>query len=336
MNRKPPKIFLHNLYPLFQTQDIIWSILQNRFSARVTHKLDEADIILLGPFHFSGIRKTLSLEVFRHLKNKFFENSNALVKNSIRQLLDPNHSKVWIHISGEVPGLSPNGSFYNSECDYGIGHESMVNSNYVHMPHWYQSIDWSNIGLNRSDNAFYRLGAPINVHELLQEKSATLFRHRPKRCALISSHLTTPRDVLIREIEKVMPVDLFGISGSGPVQFRNKTPKRELLSNYTFSLCPENRLYPGYITEKIPEAFVSGAHPIGWYLHGSAMEFHSQAHINCASESDRGISGDGTLAHYINARYTQLCKEGSPALIHQAPSLDPVIALLERAVAHSR
>lgn len=46
------------------------------------------------------------------------------------------------------------------------------------------------------------------------------------------------------------------------------------------------------------------------------MEFHSQGHIYCADGTDKGISVDGTLAYFIDDRYTELYKEGSQALIN--------------------
>jgi hypothetical protein len=129
-----------------------------------------------------------------------------------------------------------------------------------------------------------------------------------------------------------MPVDVIGITGKGPAQSRQQTPKREILSNCAFALCPENRLYPGYITEKIPEALASGSYPLGWYLNGLNRSFDQDGHLNIAELEAHGISADGSLAKSIDERYIHLCKEGSPPLIDQVPSLEPIIELLERAV----
>ena len=106
-------------------------------------------------------------------------------------------------MSGESPSHSRDSSFLNSECDYGIGHEPIAEQNYVYMPHWYQSIDWSFQGFPRIDSAFYRLGKPIQVDELTTGIPASKFRQRNKRCAFIASHMTPPRDVMIYQIGKL-------------------------------------------------------------------------------------------------------------------------------------
>ena len=40
--------------------------------------------------------------------------------------------------------------------------------------------------------------------------------------------------------------------------------KKDLIKNYKFSFCPENSIYPGYVTEKIPEVYASKSIPITW------------------------------------------------------------------------
>ena len=45
-------------------------------------------------------------------------------------------------------------------------------------------------------------------------------------------------------------------------------------------MCPENGLYPGYYTEKIPEAFYSGCLPITWADENIVADFNSRAFLN--------------------------------------------------------
>lgn len=40
--------------------------------------------------------------------------------------------------------------------------------------------------------------------------------------------------------------------------------KREVLRNYRFSICYENAVYPGYVTEKIFDCFLAGCVPVYW------------------------------------------------------------------------
>jgi len=40
--------------------------------------------------------------------------------------------------------------------------------------------------------------------------------------------------------------------------------KREILRNYRFSICYENAMYPGYVTEKLFDCFLAGCVPVYW------------------------------------------------------------------------
>jgi hypothetical protein len=56
--------------------------------------------------------------------------------------------------------------------------------------------------------------------------------------------------------------------------------KMEFLSKYRFNLCYENSSYPGYVTEKLPHAFVSGTIPIYWGSPVVDVDFNTDAFVN--------------------------------------------------------
>lgn len=56
--------------------------------------------------------------------------------------------------------------------------------------------------------------------------------------------------------------------------------KMEFLSKYRFNLCYENSSYPGYVTEKLAHAFVSGTVPIYWGSPVVGVDFNTDAFIN--------------------------------------------------------
>jgi hypothetical protein len=318
----------------FWEEDIVLCVLKNL--TKITHVSDisKADIVILGPYQYiksNFVNKNGYISKIKSFLKSRFESRPNLI-SSLRSTLDPCRKQIWLHVSGEAPNINSLSSFLNSNCDYGIGHELIQNNNYTYMPHWFQSIDWSFQGFYRSENAFTRFGRPINIIELTSGHSNMVLKQKNKRCAVISSHLTSPRDVLIKELEKIMPVDIFGINGSGPPQKKCTRFKREILSEYSFNLCPENRLYPGYITEKIPEAFASGSYPIGWYLSTNEIKFNSQAHTNVSSFGDKSLSGDGILASEIDIIYSSIIQNGIPPLISQKFSLEPVIGLVSRVI----
>jgi hypothetical protein len=55
-------------------------------------------------------------------------------------------------------------------------------------------------------------------------------------------------------------VDLYGSAFGGPAV----PSKMELMKDYRFAVVLENDLYPGYVTEKAPEAWMSGTVPLWW------------------------------------------------------------------------
>lgn len=75
-------------------------------------------------------------------------------------------------------------------------------------------------------------------------------------CAFINNPETV-RLEFIKRLEEIGPVDIFGRYSGNYV--RNKI---EVAKDYQFQVCFENDLYPGYITEKPLEAWLSGNVPI--------------------------------------------------------------------------
>ena len=194
------------------------------------------------------------------------------------------------------------------------------------MPHWYQSIDWADSAVPRHPRAFYRLGKPIAIDELTTGIPASAFTDHQRKCALINSHMTSPRDIFYRQIKNIMSCDVYGGGG-----IKINLSKRDILSDYNFNLAPENTLYPGYITEKIPEAFASGTFPIGWYLNGLDDEFSCNSHLNLATLGSLPFTGDNDMLSIKLAAITMTMKrDGIPPLLNKEPSLDNVISLLER------
>ena len=52
------------------------------------------------------------------------------------------------------------------------------------------------------------------------------------------------------------------------------------LNNYKFNLCFENSSYPGYVTEKLYEAYMGGAIPIYWGSPTVECDFNTKAFLN--------------------------------------------------------
>jgi hypothetical protein len=79
----------------------------------------------------------------------------------------------------------------------------------------------------------------------------------------------------------------FTVNGYGPyfnknISHHNFNPlsKKEILKKYAFNLCPENSLYPGYYTEKVPEAFLGQSLPLTWADNNINHDFNEKSFVN--------------------------------------------------------
>lgn len=95
-------------------------------------------------------------------------------------------------------------------------------------------------------------------------------------CIVINNPEPVRMNFLV-ELQKIGEVDCFGKA------FNNPIPNKEvLISNYDFNVCFENDLYPGYITEKVIQAYLAGCIPI-YYGLDKLGHLNSQAMINVAN-----------------------------------------------------
>ena len=83
-----------------------------------------------------------------------------------------------------------------------------------------------------------------------------------KRPGFVSVFMNNPHPMRIRAIEKL---NKFGeVSIFGRYNGRYVKNKVGIANNFKFNLCFENDLYPGYVTEKVLEAWLSESIPLYW------------------------------------------------------------------------
>ena len=83
-----------------------------------------------------------------------------------------------------------------------------------------------------------------------------------KKTQFAASFINNPHPTRLRAINglnKIAQVDLFGRSVDNYVADKIGTA-----GNYWFNICFENDLYPGYVTEKVLEAWIAGTVPLYW------------------------------------------------------------------------
>jgi len=187
----------------------------------------------------------------------FGENHNYVNRNKTKK----------IFYTGE--NLRPN----FDQCDYSFTFDfAGYNRRNIRIPLYYFYIDWFNTGT--WGNPQYLIHpSKINDNE---------FIHTPKTkfCATVFSSPKPIRYDLMNLLSRYKQVDGYGRPFGNHTE--GELDKYEKLSQYKFSICPENSAHDGYYTEKLLHAKTAGTIPIYLADRGVDRDFNTKAFINVA------------------------------------------------------
>ncbi len=120
--------------------------------------------------------------------------------------------------------------------------------------------------------------------ELLLQPRTGVGRRNFFACAVIGNPEPS-RMYCIHKLQELGEIGLYG-----KIFNRSIKDKFSILQNYTFNICFENDLYPGYVTEKIFESWAAGCIPIWWGLDPEGF-INKEAIIDFADMGfEKGIS----------------------------------------------
>lgn len=170
------------------------------------------------------------------------------------------------------------------------------------------------------------LGKPITIDEMLTPRTPRL-QGRDKFCVAFIGKAYPFRMHALSAISKIGEVDVFGGIARNTRQTRAEE-KYEISQRYKFVFAFENDLYPGYVTEKVPEAWATGAVPLYW---GSdpAGYLNQNAFINLANFQ--------TLEDFVERiREVNVNEEiwnqiASQPLLSIRPSIEHVVEIIRKA-----
>ena len=116
---------------------------------------------------------------------------------------------------------------------------------------------------------------PTDTPEEIRRKICAIAERRPQKtefAALVARH--DPgylRQEMVEQLSKIAPVASAGafMHNDDRLWKTDQNNKIQYLSRFRFSICPENSNAPGYVTEKLFEAFLAGAVPIYWGAGGA-------------------------------------------------------------------
>lgn len=273
-------------------------------------KSNQADLLILGPFTKPDSKK------LKWCPKPLRSAVNAALN------LTPSRTNPPLRVFHSAENLRHD----TVSADYSISFDlNIASERHFRLPYWMEMIDWSHEGILGNRNPRY--GQLMSIERLMQPLG-TRFLEKTHAAAFLSSHIREPRKTLYEAVQKVMPVTGFGAHFDKSIENHHFSGflKQELLQGFGFNLCPENGMYPGYYTEKIPEAFFAECLPITWADENVKVDFNPHAFINLAPMTWCNYA---PLAEII--RSTQALENyASQALLLEAPSILPFRNFVKR------
>lgn len=290
-----------------------------------------------------NIPKALRISVVnfwdKAFKNDFFDYIVSRVTNGLHEYVEnpDNADIVLTSVYGRTPfpnrktvayigeNIRPNIAAYRYTLSFD---RDTFGGRNCHLPLWYARLAWPGfVYVNERDDG-------INTHgyeELIPISALTTARVLPVNqfekqfCALVAGNPESLRVSLYILLSQYKKINGYGKMFGKPLF----SSKFDLLSNYKFCFCPENSFAPGYVTEKLFDAWYGGTVPI-WYG---------------PNESGQGLNPDSFINYYdsLNAEQfinkiasldqspTRYEEVFSQPLLLKAPTLDHVIEFLDNA-----
>jgi hypothetical protein len=159
-----------------------------------------------------------------------------------------------------------------------------------------------------------RRGIPVgDPHSLTRERNQSVNKTK-FACVFIGN----PEPTRLRAVEELQ---LFGnVDVFGPTVGNRVPSKFPLAKDYKFMLCFENDLFPGYITEKLLDAYLCGTVPLYWGDLGRDPLVNPRAFINLKDFKSVGEFAK-KVGNMRDEEYSEIFKE---PLLLRVPSLDPL------------
>ena len=225
---------------------------------RIANQRENADIEFVSTFHYkSQFWQLLDAASSRFSQEKSFRYTST-TKHGIFVPPTPKKAKIRIWFSGENFRYTP-----DSADGYICFDESDESENLLYFPYWMYRLDWG-----------------FKTSEFLEQVEASML-HKPRklekrgRNVCMFSNTREPGKLkILKAVDREITVDKFGSAFKNPV-----TNKYEISRNFGMQICPENSIFPGYVTEKLIEAWHCGNVPI-WQGLDARGDFNPEAIVD--------------------------------------------------------
>lgn len=186
----------------------------------------------------------------------------------------------------------------------------------VYLPLW-----WHSVGVLGSPQSHFMTPAP-RLESLQESRSINAM---PDGFAMAIVNNPHPMRLhAINSLRRFGEVDVFGGAVGRPI-----ANKSELAGRYRYSVCFENDLYPGYVTEKAIEAWSLGTIPLWWGLDPGGY-LNKEALFNAAEFAE--LADMAYAAAGLCQDKEGWCHKASLPLLSVTPNLDQAIALIRALV----
>lgn len=299
------KVKFTNFWPSFDPKESFFysALAKTSPSVEIVTGKAIADLEIVSVFEKRS--KAISKKISRLITTGSKPHSDVALANTTSSLPKRSSEKrIWY--TGEnirVP--------FGQDFDHSLSYEQdSYNGTNSYFPLWYSDLNFF------SDSKFSnRAGVFIAKDDLLNPRVLNKST-RKLACAFVgNSHPMRGR--LVEELGKIGIVDVYGRAVGKPVKY-----KADIANEYQFMVCLENDLYPGYVTEKFLEAYVSGCIPIYWGDFGADISVNRSSLINIADFAtlDEAI---GHISKTMNAKeFKEMFEQ---PLLMQQPNLQNVL-----------
>lgn len=160
-----------------------------------------------------------------------------------------------------------------------------------------------------------RIGREISIREVMSERITDVHR-RPKFACIFTGWREPMRMRVVQALSTVGQVDVFG-----KVFGKQIINKADVAHSYRFIICLENDFFPGYVTEKVFDAWACGAIPI-WGGIDRERFLNESAIINLAALDS--LDSLVERVKRLEGNPNEMIEMAQRPLLNSAPSLDEV------------
>lgn len=251
-----------------------------------------------------------SKRMYQRLTQRFTGNPLAFKSTNLKANQPGKHPKIWYTAENIRPPFGQGFDYFLS-----FDQDTFEGKN-IYFPLFYSEL------LFRLEDPDRELGIQkFDPQVLTQPRNISI--NRPGFVCAFINNPEPQRLRAIKELGKYGQVDVFGKLTGNPV-----STKLEVAKNYKYMLCFENDLYPGYITEKLLDAYLCGTVPLYWGLLGNEPYINRSSFINAAD-----FQSISEFASYVaNLSDQEFMDVQAAPLLKAVPSLNAARKIFEEAL----